>query len=71
MLFRSVVCAASMLVLNLISALLSALGERETARAAEQVSGICQMGLSLATGAVAIATVLLGAAMAAGGNLMG
>ena len=29
------------------------------------------MGLSLATGAVAIATVLLGAAMAAGGNLAG
>ena len=65
------VCASSMLVLNLISALLSALGEGDTARAAGQVSGICQMALSLATGAVAIATVLLGAAMAAGGNLAG
>ena len=64
-------CAASMLTLNLISALLSALGEKDTARAAEQVSGICQMALSLATGAVAIATVLLGAAMAAGGSLAG
>ena len=65
------VCAASMLMLNLLSALLSALGEKDTARAAEQVSGICQMALSLATGAVAIATVLLGAAMAAGGTLAG
>ena len=65
------VCAASMLMLNLLSALLSALGEGETARSAEQVSGICQMALSLATGAVTIATVLLGAAMAAGGNLAG
>ena len=65
------VCAASMLTLNLISALLSALGEGETARAADQISGICQMALSLATGAVAIATVLLGAAMAAGSNLAG
>ena len=65
------VCASSMLMLNLIAALLAALGEKDTARAAEQVSGICQMSLSLATGAVAIATVLLGAAMAAGGNLVG
>ena len=65
------VCASSMLMLNLISALLSALGEKDTAGAADQVSGICQMSLSLATGAVAIATVLLGAAMAAGGNLVG
>ena len=65
------VCAATMLMLNLLSALLSALGEGETARAADQISGICQMALSLATGAVTIATVLLGAAMAAGGNLAG
>ena len=65
------VCASSMLMLNLIAVVLSALGEKNTARAAEQVSGICQMSLSLATGAVAIATVLLGAAMAAGANLAG
>ena len=65
------VCAATMLMLNLISTLLSALGEGETARAADQISGICQMGLSLATGAVAIVTVLLGAAMAAGGSIVG
>ena len=58
-------------MLNLIATLLEALGEKDTARAAGQVSGICQMALSLATGAVAIATVLLGAAMAAGGNLLG
>lgn len=64
-------CAAAMLMLNLISALLDALGERETARAAAQVGGICQMALSLATGALVIATVLMGAAMAAGGKLAG
>ena len=64
-------CAATMLLLNLLAALLAALGERDSARAAEQAGGICQMGLSLATGAVAIATVLLGAAMSAGSNLAG
>ena len=65
------VCASSMLMLSLLATLLSALGEGDTARAAEQIGGICQMSLSLATGAVAISTVLLGAAMAAGGNLVG
>lgn len=64
-------CAATMLLMQLLSALLGALGEADGARAAGQAGGICQMALSLATGAVAIATVLLGAAMAAGGNLAG
>ncbi len=64
-------CAATMLTLEAVAALLSALGEKDAARAAGQAGGICQMGLSLATGAVAISTVLLGAAMAAGGNLAG
>ena len=65
------ICAAGMLTLNLIAALMDALGEKEAARAAGQAGGICQMALSLSTGALAIATVLLGAAMAAGGNLAG
>lgn len=65
-----VICAASMLLLNILSALLEMLGEREAARAAEQVGSICQMSLSLSTGALAIAMVLLGAAMSAGRTLV-
>ena len=64
------VCATAMLALNLIAALLDALGEREAARAAGEMGGVCQMALSLSTGALAIATVLLGAAMAAGRSLI-
>ena len=65
-----VICATAMLALNLIAALLEALGEREAARAAGEMGGVCQMALSLSTGALAIATVLLGAAMAAGHSLI-
>lgn len=61
-------CMAAMLSLHLIAALLELFGERETARAAEQIGGICQMALSLSTGALVITAVLLGAAMAAGKN---
>ena len=64
------ICATAMLALNLIAALLEALGEREAARAAGEMGGVCQMALSLSTGALAIATVLLGAAMAAGHSLI-
>lgn len=59
-------CTAALLALNLIAALLELFGERETARAAEQLGGICQMALSLSTGSLVIAAVLLGAAMSAG-----
>ena len=65
-----ILCAAAMLTLHLIAALLEALGEREAARAAGEMGGVCQMALSLSTGALAIATVLLGAAMAAGKSLI-
>lgn len=64
-------CLAAMLSLSLISALLALFGEKEAARAAEQAGSICQMALSLSTGALAIATVLLGAAMSAGRSLAG
>lgn len=64
-------CAAAMLLLNLAAALLELFGERETAAAAMQISGISQMALSLATGSLVIATVLLGAAMAVGKNFVG
>ena len=64
------ICATGMLALNLAAALLEALGEREAARAAGEMGGVCQMALSLGTGALAIATVLLGAAMAAGRSLI-
>lgn len=64
---RPVICCASaMLVLHLTAALLEIFGDSETAGSALQISGICQMALSLATGALVIATVLLGAVMAAG-----
>lgn len=64
---RPVICCASaMLILHLTAALLEIFGDGESACSALQISGICQMALSLATGALVIATVLLGAAMAAG-----
>lgn len=66
-----VVCVAAMFLLNLVCALLEVMGEREAARAAEQIGGICQMVLSLCTGALAIDMILLGGAMAAGGSLWG
>lgn len=62
-------CGLVMLLLNLVSAALDVFGEKETSRAADQISGICQMALSLSTGAVVIASVLLGAVMAAGQGL--
>lgn len=62
-------CGLAMLLLNLVSAVLDVFGERETSRAAEQIGGICQMALSLSTGSVVIASVLLGAVMAAGQGL--
>lgn len=60
------VCLAAMVVLNACAAFLDLLGEKETGRAAGQIAGICQMAVSLATGGLAIAMVLLGAMMAAG-----
>lgn len=65
------ICGASMLALQLIAAILDALGEASAARAAEQMGGICQMGLALSTGALAVGTVLMGAAMAMGGRIAG
>lgn len=62
-------CGLVMLVFNLVAAVLDVFGEKETSRAADQIGGICQMALSLSTGAVVIASVLLGAVMAAGQNL--
>lgn len=66
-----VACMAAMFLMNLVCALLEMLGERETARAADQISGICQMVLALCTGALAIDMILLGGAMAAGHSLLG
>lgn len=60
------ICATGMILLNLLSALLDLFGERETARAAQQIGGVCQMALSLAMGALMVAAVLLGAMMAVG-----
>lgn len=69
--FRPLICcAASMLVLSLIASLLELFGERETARAAEELGGICQMALSMVTGSLVIAVVLMGAAMSVGRNLI-
>lgn len=61
-----VCCIATMLALNLAAALLELFGEKEAARGAEQIGGICQMALSLATGSLVVATVLLGTVMSAG-----
>lgn len=65
------ICLAGLLALSIAAAVLDVFGERETARAASQIGGICQMALSLCTAALAIGTILLGAAMAAGRNLIG
>lgn len=58
-------------MLHLVAAILDVFGDGEGASAAEQMAGICQMALSLCTSATAIATILLGASMAAGRNLLG
>ena len=62
---------ASLLLLHLVSVVLDVLGEKNAARAAEQMGDVCRMGLELSTGALAIATILLGAGMAAGRGLLG
>lgn len=63
-------CLSAMLILNILGAILGMLGEKQAGSAAAQIGGICQMALSLSTGALAIATVLLGAIMAAGKGLI-
>lgn len=65
-----VCCAASILALNLIAAFLELFGERENAKAAEQIGGICQMALSLATASLVIGVVLLGTAMHIGRSVL-
>lgn len=65
-----VCCVSAMIALNLIASLLQIFGENEAAHAAEEVGGICQMALSLVTGSLVIAIVLLGAAMVAGRSLI-
>ncbi|MBQ8507916.1 MAG: hypothetical protein IJ466_10870 [Clostridia bacterium] len=62
---------AAMLLLHLVAAFMDVLGEKTSARAAEQVGSVCQMALELCTGSLAIGTILLGAIMAAGGGLLG
>lgn len=59
-------CIVTMLVLQLSAALLNVFHEKETADVADEISGICQMGLSLCTAAMAIAMVMFGAAMSIG-----
>lgn len=60
-----------LLALNLAAALLEVFGEKNTARAAEQIGGVCRMTISLCTAALAIAMILLGSCMAAGRSLLG
>ena len=68
---KPVLCAGSaMLALHIISAIMDVFGEKCAARAASQVGGVCQMALELCTGMLAIATILLGAAMAAGRGMI-
>jgi len=62
-------CLLSYLVLILAAAAMDVFGEKEGVSCAEQIAGICQMALSLCTGALAIAVILLGAAMSAGMHL--
>lgn len=65
-----VCCTMAMLLLHIFAALLELFGERGTARSAVQIGDICQMALSLATGALVIGTVLMGAAMALGRGII-
>ena len=65
------VCLCVLLVLNLAAVLLEVFGEKDAARAAEQIGGVCRMAVSLCTAALAIAMILLGACMAAGRSLLG
>lgn len=60
----------AMFALHIISAIMDVFGEKCSARAASQVGNVCQMALELCTGMLAITTILLGAAMAAGRGLI-
>ena len=58
-----------MLMLRLFSAVAEIMGEKETADMIEQLSGVCQMAVSLMVGGIAAITILMTATMAAGGGL--
>lgn len=64
------ICLSGMLIMQLCAVLMDVFGEAQACSASEQIAGVCQMALSLCTAALAIATVLLGAAMAVGRNLI-
>lgn len=55
-----------LLIQNLCAALLEVLGDREAAAAVARGGLICRMTLTMCTGAIAVTTILLGAAMNAG-----
>lgn len=59
----------AVLLLQVISALLDVLGEKAAAQAASRTADVCQMALEMCTSALAIGTILLGAAISAGSGL--
>ena len=61
---------AAMLLLHIIAVLLDTLGEKTAARGADQMGDVCRMALELCSGALAIATILLGAGMSAGRSIL-
>ena len=56
----------SMLLLNMIALFLKLTGETRASKAAEQLSGVCQMALALSCGCAVVAVILVSAAMFAG-----
>ena len=60
----------SMLAVNLVSVFLKIIGEKGAAKAAEQLSGVCQMALALSCSCVVIAVILVSALMFTGRGLL-
>ena len=60
----------SMLAINAVSVFLKIMGEKDAARAAEQLAGVCQMSLALSCGCVVIAMILISAVMFAGRGML-
>ncbi|MBQ3575734.1 MAG: hypothetical protein IJA26_08680 [Clostridia bacterium] len=56
----------SMLSFKFIAVFLDMIGEKRASRSCDQVSGVCQMALSLSCGSIVIAVILATAAMFAG-----
>ena len=62
--------AAAMIALSVLSSALEITGEKAAANCLDQLSGACQMALTLCGGAMAIWVILMGAMLSLGGGIL-